>query len=206
MWNWHHLGAFCVHHTAMHHVTSCKAHTQGVGMFSCNLPPALFSGMTWIFYCSSTGVERIPKWEHRKLTPETNIPPPLLQGFEPVTFQSWVQCSNHWAIPALCQQNNQRTPSPKLLWAGTSLTTQQSTLSCQLHVYCLRPPYISSTPPTHTPRIVPCLCASARHLDASNAPYIQPWQGPKEVKENTHCANIAKYTCMTDVYQKQCTK
>ena len=25
IWNYCHLGAFCVHHTAMHHVTSCKA-------------------------------------------------------------------------------------------------------------------------------------------------------------------------------------
>ena len=32
-------------------------------------------------------------------TLEKNILLPLQQGFEPVTFQSWVQHSNHWAIP-----------------------------------------------------------------------------------------------------------
>ena len=40
------------------------------------------------------------KSRHRKLTLEKKILPPLLQGFEPMTFQSWVQRSNHWAIPA----------------------------------------------------------------------------------------------------------
>ena len=39
---------------------------------------------------------------HRKSTLEKKILPPLLQGFEPATFQSWVRCSNHWAIPAPC--------------------------------------------------------------------------------------------------------
>ena len=39
------------------------------------------------------------KSQHRKLTREKKIRPPLLQGFEPVTFQSRVRCSNHWAIP-----------------------------------------------------------------------------------------------------------
>ena len=37
--------------------------------------------------------------QHRKLTLEKKILPPLLKGFEPATFQSWVQHSNHWAIP-----------------------------------------------------------------------------------------------------------
>ena len=40
------------------------------------------------------------KSQHRKLTPETKILPPLLQGFEPATFRSRVRRSNHWAIPA----------------------------------------------------------------------------------------------------------
>ena len=30
---------------------------------------------------------------------EKNILPPLLQGFEPATFESWVRRCNHWAIP-----------------------------------------------------------------------------------------------------------
>ena len=38
------------------------------------------------------------KCQHRKSTVEKNIFLPLLQGFKPATFQSWVQCSNHWAI------------------------------------------------------------------------------------------------------------
>ena len=41
------------------------------------------------------------KSQHRKLTLEKKILPPLQQGFEPMTFWSWVRCSNHWAIPAL---------------------------------------------------------------------------------------------------------
>ena len=39
------------------------------------------------------------------LTLEKKIILPLLQGFEPATFQSWVQRSNHWAIPALHDVN-----------------------------------------------------------------------------------------------------
>ena len=40
------------------------------------------------------------KSQHRKLTLENKILPPLQQWFEPATFQSRVRCSNHWAIPA----------------------------------------------------------------------------------------------------------
>ena len=40
------------------------------------------------------------KSQHRKLTIEKKILPPLLQGFEPATFQSRVWHSNHRAIPA----------------------------------------------------------------------------------------------------------
>ena len=43
------------------------------------------------------------KSQHRKLTLEKKILPPLQQGFEPTTFQSRVWCSNHWAIPALSE-------------------------------------------------------------------------------------------------------
>ena len=40
-----------------------KPHTQGVCVFSCNLPPALLAEWQGSFmcYCSNTGVERIPK-------------------------------------------------------------------------------------------------------------------------------------------------
>ena len=37
------------------------------------------------------------KSRHWKLTLEKKVLL-LLQGFEPTTFQSWVQCSNHWSI------------------------------------------------------------------------------------------------------------
>ena len=40
------------------------------------------------------------KSQHRKLTLENKILPPLQQGFKPATFQSRVWRSNHWAIPA----------------------------------------------------------------------------------------------------------
>ena len=40
------------------------------------------------------------KSQHRKSTLEKKILLPFLQGFEPATFQSWIQRSNHWAIPA----------------------------------------------------------------------------------------------------------
>ena len=40
------------------------------------------------------------KSQHRKLTLEKKILPPLLQGFEPATFQSRVRRSNHRAIPS----------------------------------------------------------------------------------------------------------
>ena len=40
------------------------------------------------------------KSQHRKLTLEKKIHPPLLQGFEPTTFWSWIRYSNQWAIPA----------------------------------------------------------------------------------------------------------
>ena len=38
------------------------------------------------------------KSQHRKLTLDKTILPPLQQGFEPTTFWSQVRRSNHWAI------------------------------------------------------------------------------------------------------------
>ena len=40
------------------------------------------------------------KSQHRKLTLDKKIIPPLQKGFEPATFRSRVRRSNHWAIPA----------------------------------------------------------------------------------------------------------
>ena len=47
------------------------------------------------------------KSQHRKLTLEKNILQPLLQGFEPATFQSRVRRSNHRAIPAPAYGRNE---------------------------------------------------------------------------------------------------
>ena len=71
-------------------------------MFSCNLPPALLA--EWLgsstCYCGNTGWNSyLNKSQQRKLTMKKKILPPLLQGFEPATFQSWVRRFNHWAIP-----------------------------------------------------------------------------------------------------------
>ena len=41
------------------------------------------------------------KSQHRKSTTEKKFLPPLLQGFEPTTFQPQVRHSDHWAIPAM---------------------------------------------------------------------------------------------------------
>ena len=47
------------------------------------------------------------KSQHRKLTLEKKIIPPLLPGLEPETFRSWVWRSNHWAVPTPQPCNNQ---------------------------------------------------------------------------------------------------
>ena len=54
---------FCVHHTTMHHVTSCKATYVRCMRVSCNLPPALLAEWPGSFtcHCGNTGVERTPK-------------------------------------------------------------------------------------------------------------------------------------------------
>ena len=65
-------------------------------VFRSNLPPALLAGWPGCFtcHCSNTGVERTPnKSQHTELTPEKNILPLLLPGFEPATFRWRVRCS-----------------------------------------------------------------------------------------------------------------
>ena len=60
-------------------------------MFRCNLPPTPLAEWPGSFtcHCGSTGMERTPnKSQHRKLTPEKKILPPLLPGFELATFRS----------------------------------------------------------------------------------------------------------------------
>ena len=99
-------GKFCVHHTTMHHVTSCKAtYVRCIR----ELQPATCNRHFWQNdrdLLRATAVTRgwngyRNKSQHRKLTLENKILPPLLQGFEPATFQSRVRRSNHWATPLL---------------------------------------------------------------------------------------------------------
>ena len=94
--------------TPYNHAPCCfmQSHIRKVYAFSCNLPPALLAEWPGSFtcYCGNMGVEQIPKIRvstESQLWKKTIIPP-LQQGFKPVTFQSRVWCSNHWAIPA-CQ-------------------------------------------------------------------------------------------------------
>ena len=75
--------------------------------------------------------------QHRKLTLEKKILPPFLQGFEPMTFQSRVQHSNHWAIPTPC------------VWGrggGVQVVLFPTTNPCIPSVSSLTP----SSPHTHT--------------------------------------------------------
>ena len=65
------------------------------------------------------------KNQHRKLTMEKKILPPLLPGFEPTTFQSWVWCSNHWAIPApWIKQALCWTPAPMKVYHHSLLSSK----------------------------------------------------------------------------------
>ena len=48
------------------------------------------------------------KSQHRKLTLEKKILPPLLPGLERGTFRSRVRCSNHCAIPAPAQNEHSK--------------------------------------------------------------------------------------------------
>ena len=76
---------------------------EGVCVFRCNLPPALFADWPGSFmcYCGNTGVEQtLNKSLHTKLTLEKKILLPLLLGFELATFRWWVWCSSEQAIPA----------------------------------------------------------------------------------------------------------
>ena len=69
------------------------------------------------------------KSQHRKLTLEKKILPPLQQGLEPVTFRSRVWCSNHWAIPApLLAAENTDSCYPSDLLSKNTMT--MSHLSC----------------------------------------------------------------------------
>ena len=73
-------------------------------VLSCNLPPALLAKRLDLLVLHAGAVTQglngcWNKSQHRKLILETKKFLLLLQGFEPATFQSWIQHSNHWAIP-----------------------------------------------------------------------------------------------------------
>ena len=55
------------------------------------------------------------KSQHRKLTLEKKILPPLQQGLKPTTFQSWVWHCNHWAVPIHIVQGLYKKYK-KILW------------------------------------------------------------------------------------------
>ena len=95
-WNCCHLGTFCVHHTTMHHVTSCKA-TYGACIFSSNLPTALLAAWPGTFMCyfGNTGVERILKQESaQKGDPGEEKSPADPAEFEPATFRLRVRITS----------------------------------------------------------------------------------------------------------------
>ena len=50
------------------------------------------------------------KGQHRNSTLEKKILPPLQQGFETATFQSWVWRSSHWAIPTCISHDPKGRP------------------------------------------------------------------------------------------------
>ena len=68
-------------------------------MFSCNLPHVLLGSFTC--YCSNGWHGHWNNSQYRMLTLKKKLLLPLLLGLEPGTFQSRVQCSNRWAMPAL---------------------------------------------------------------------------------------------------------
>ena len=58
------------------------------------------TGFSFTCHCDNTGMEWTPnKSQHTKFTQEKKILPPLLPGFELITFRSRVRCSNQQAIP-----------------------------------------------------------------------------------------------------------
>jgi len=105
-WNCCHVGEFCVHHTTMHRVTSCKAtYVRCMPVYCLAVTCHLHFWQTDRNHMRATAVTRgcngyRNKSHHRKLTLEKKILSPLPRGFEPATFGSRVGRCNHWATPA----------------------------------------------------------------------------------------------------------
>ena len=107
---WHH-GTLWEHHTTMRRVTSCKA-TYVRCMYVLVVTCHLHFWQNDRDLLRATAVTRgwngyRNKSQHRKLTLEKKILPPFLQGFESATFRSRVRRSNHWAIPASKQSQEE---------------------------------------------------------------------------------------------------
>ena len=78
------------------------------------------------------------KSQHRKLTLENKIRPPLLQGFKPTTFYSRVRRSSHWAIPNRLTKKARRDTdavSPRVnIQCRLSYGVHASTAVCTLKI------------------------------------------------------------------------
>ena len=85
---------FCVHHVPYRYrVLAYFAVTCHLHFWQNDQDPLRATAVTrgWNGYRNKSA---------QKVDPGEEIPPPLLHGFEPVTFRSWVRRCNHWAIPA----------------------------------------------------------------------------------------------------------
>ena len=97
-WNCCRLGASYVY--TMLHVTSCKA-TYIRKVYACLAVIChLHFWQNDRDLLRATAVTRGRTDTEISVSTESRLPP-LQQGFEPATFQSWVRRSNHWAIPLL---------------------------------------------------------------------------------------------------------
>ena len=78
------------------------------------------------------------KSQHRKLTLEKKILPPLLPGLKPGTFQSRVRRSNHWAIhaPRMHTLNNVCFNQTALV-VTLNFTTSQMVESFVQKIHCI---------------------------------------------------------------------
>jgi len=138
-WNCCHLGAFCVHHTLCHFMQSHIRKVHAYLAVTCNLH---FWQNDWDLL-RATVVTRgwngyRNKSQHRRLTLEKKMFPPLLQGFEPTTFQSRVRRSNQWAIPAPRSCNSIRS------WAAVERfsTAVSGVFSCHQHRQVLQQTFL----------------------------------------------------------------
>ena len=95
---------FCVYHTTMHHVTSCKAtYVKCMHVLAVTCHPHFWQNDRDLLCATVVTQGWNGYWnksQHRKSTLEKKILLPHLQWFKPTTFQSRIQSYNHWAIPA----------------------------------------------------------------------------------------------------------